>query len=148
MSEGKPRKRLKKAPAKAEPEEKPLPRGSVRMFQLNEGLPNISKINEELLDMVDVLMGRVAPPAPLRGTTLALLEVADAYYARASEIKMQIQKLEREGRVIRGAPLYKLRTGELATFMEMAKRASELGSRRLTDESLAWDQEKYGRESG
>lgn len=136
------KKRLKKTPK--EPE---LPKGSVRMFRLGEGLPNMSKLNEELLDMTDVLMGR-EPPAPrLRGTTLALMEVADAYYARASEIKMQIQQLEREGRVMRGAPLYKFRTGELATFMEMAKRAAELGSRRLTDEQLAWEQERLGRES-
>lgn len=147
MSEGKPRKRLKKAPAKAEPEEKRLPRGSVRMFMMGEGLPNMSKLQEELLDMTDVLMGRVAPPAKLRGTTLALMEVADAYYARASEIKMQIHRLEREGRVMRGAPLYHFRTGELATFMEMAKRAAELGSRRLTDEQLAFEQERLGRES-
>lgn len=139
-------KKLPKKQAEPEQEERELPRGSLRMFRVGSGLPNMAKLQEEILDMTDVLMGRVAPPPKLRGTTLALMEVADAYYARASEIKMQIHRLEREGRVMRGSPHYQFRTGELATFLEMCKRASELGSRRLTDESLAFEQEKYGRE--
>lgn len=143
-------KRLRKSPTKTtetEPEERPLPRGSLRMFRVGEGLPNMSKLQEELLDYTDVLLGRVSPPASVRGSTLALLECADMYYARASELKMQILRLESEGRILKGSPHYRFRTGELATFLEMCKRASDLGSRRLTDESLAWDQEKYGRES-
>lgn len=96
--------------------------------------------------MTDVLLGRMDPPKNVSGVT-ALLECADAYFARAAELTMQIQKLEREGRVTRSDPHYKFRTGELRTFMELAKRAADLGSRRLTEEQLAFEMAQYGRES-
>jgi hypothetical protein len=41
---------------------------------------------------------------------------------------------------MRGSALYKFRTGELRSFIELSKRASELGSRRLTQEQLLHDQ--------
>ena len=127
-------------------EREEMPRGTLRAFKLSEGLPNLTVLQEELQDMTDVLMGRVSPPVKLRDRTLALMEVADAYFARASEIKMHIHRLEREGRVLRGTPLYQFRTGELATFMEMSKRAADLGSRRLTEESNTIEAEERGRE--
>lgn len=139
-------KRLKHRSA-PESEERALPQGSLRAFKLGEGLPNLTMLQEELADMTDVLMGRVAPPVRLRDRTLALMEVADAYYSRASEIKMLIHRLEREGKVVRGTPLYQFRTGELATFLEMSKRAADLGSRRLTDEQLEFEMQNQGRES-
>ena len=37
---------------------------------------------------------------------------------------------------MRGSPLYKFRTGELRSFLDLSKRAAELGSRRLTQEQL------------
>lgn len=95
--------------------------------------------------MTDVLLGREAPPVKPGPT--ALLETADAYYARAAELTMMLQKLEREGRITKADGHYKFRTGELRTFMEMAKRAADLGSRRLTEEQLKFEMEQYGRES-
>lgn len=95
--------------------------------------------------MTDVLLGRTQPDIDARHLTL--MEVADAYFARASEIQMLLQKAEREGTITRGSAHYKFRTGELRTFLEMSRRAAELGSRRLTEEQLVWEMEMYGRES-
>jgi hypothetical protein len=41
--------------------------------------------------------------------------------------------------VIRGSPYYKFRTGQLRSFIEMAKLMAELGSRRLTQERLLFE---------
>lgn len=95
--------------------------------------------------MTNVLLGRL--PSPIQAGVLSLMEVADNYYARAAELTMLIQKAEREGDIGKGSEFYKFRTGELRTFMEMAKRAADLGSRRLTFETLKNDQATYGRES-
>jgi hypothetical protein len=128
-------------------DEEALPRGSLRVFRVGEGLPNLTMLRQELQDYTDVLLGRESPPRGTRGRTLSLMECADAYFARASEVKMQIQRLEAEGRVMRGSAHYKFRTGELQTFMDMARKASELGSRRLTEATLRMEAEKYGHET-
>jgi hypothetical protein len=100
---------------------------------------------EELQDMTDVLMGRVDPP--IDAGYLTLMEVADAYFARASEMTMLIHEAEREGRVSKGSAYTKFRTSELREFKELAKKASELGSRRLTNEQLRYEMEQHGKES-
>lgn len=102
-------------------------------------------MSNELQDMTDVLLGRMDPPT--HKGIMTLQEVADAYFARASEMTMLIQKGEREGHIDKGSPQYLFRTGELRTFMELAKRAADLGSRRLTDEQLRFEMEQFGRES-
>lgn len=117
----------------------------VRMFRLGEGVPPIPVMVNELQDMTDVLMGRTDPP--MTNGTMTLMEVADAYYSRASEMTMLLQKAEREGTVLRSSAHYKFRTGELRTFMDMAKRAADLGSRRLTEEQLRFEMAQFGRES-
>lgn len=117
----------------------------LRRFALAEGLPALSALRGELLDMTDVLLGRAESPIPARRME-ALMEVADAYFARASEMTMLIQQAETDGRVPKNHPYYKFRTGELRTFMEMAKRAAELGSRRITVVQLRFEQERTGRE--
>ena len=117
----------------------------LRAVVLSEGLPTPSSILGEIQDMTDVLLGREDPPID-RGA-LTLMEVADAYFARASELTMLIQKAEREGQVPRGSGYYKVRTGELRTFLEMAKRAADLRSRRLTLEQLQFEMATHGRES-
>jgi hypothetical protein len=114
------------------------PLGSlVRNVQVGEGLPPVEELEEELEGYMDVLMGRVPPPVD--AGILTLQEVADAYFARASEIQFQIHKLERKGDVFRGSTYYKFRTGELRTFLDLSKRAAELGSRRLTHARLLHD---------
>lgn len=121
------------------------PSRRLRAFELGEGRPNITAMRAELADMTDVLMGRAEPP--IDAGRLTLMEVADAYFARASELTALIQQAEVDGYVAKGGNEYKFRTGELRTFMEMAKRAADLGSRRLTNEQLNFDMAKYGRES-
>lgn len=119
--------------------------GSLRTFNLGEGLPSLSQLRDELQNMVDVLMGRKRAPVNANRTE-AMMEVADAYFARASEIMMMLQKLEADGRIRKGSHHYKFRTGELRTFMEMAKRTADMGSRRITVKQLQFDQERYGKE--
>lgn len=80
--------------------------------------------------MVDVLLGRVEPP--IQSGTLTLMEVAEAYHARACEITLRIQRMENDGVEPRGSAAYKFRTGELRTFTDLCSKAIELGSRRLT----------------
>ncbi|QZE10870.1 hypothetical protein SEA_CHISANAKITSUNE_110 [Gordonia phage ChisanaKitsune] len=116
----------------------------LRTVHIGEGVPSIPVMNNELLDMTAVLLGRVDPP--ITGL-MALMETADAYYARAAELTMLLQKAEREGTVTRGSAHYKFRTGELRTFMDMAKRASELGSRRITFAQMQAEASRTGRDS-
>lgn len=92
----------------------------------------------ELDDMTNVLLGRVDPPIDVGVGTLA--EVANAYYSRAAEITMKMQQAEAEGLIMRGSRGYRFRTGPLRTFMEMAGKAYELGSRRITLEQIRVDQ--------
>lgn len=118
---------------------------TLRAVPLGQGLPPIPDLMTEIEAMADVLLGRCPPP--IEAGHLTLLEVADAYYARAAEITMQIQKAEREGLVTKGSGFYRFRTGEVRTFMEMARRAADLGSRRLSDEKLRFEMARHGRES-
>lgn len=119
--------------------------GRLRAIQVGQGLPSITMMATEIQDMTDVLLGRVEPP--IDAGHLTLYEIADAYYARAAEMTMLLQKMEREGQITRGSAHYKFRTGELRTFLEMSKRAADLGSRRLTYESLRMEAIMLGRES-
>lgn len=117
----------------------------LRAVRLGEGMPSIPKMEEEIIDMTNVLLGRA--DAPINHGTMSLMEVADSYYARAAEMTMLLQQAEREGTITRGSAHYKFRTGELRTFLEMAKKASELGSRRVTAEQMRLEAERYGRDS-
>lgn len=101
---------------------------------LPSGLPSPDEIYDELQYYCDVLLGR--EPSPINSPYLTLAEVATAYYARAQELDMLIHEAERAGDVVRNAPHYKIRTGALRSFIEMSKKMAELGSRRLTQESL------------
>ncbi len=120
------------------------PKG-IRAFRVGQGVPAIPQMMAELQDMTDILLGREVEPVDLG--YLTLMETADAFFARAAELTMLLQQAEREGRVTRGSSHYKFRTGELRTFMEMAKRAADLGSRRLTQAHLNYEMTKLGRES-
>lgn len=101
---------------------------------LGMGIGTVEDLREELLGYADVLLGRAEPP--IQSPYLGLAEVATAYYARAREIEMLIYEAEREGAILRGTPLYRFRTGALSSFIEMAKKMADLGSRRLTQEQL------------
>lgn len=111
--------------------------GKLREIQTKAGLGPIEEMEEELEEYMDVLMGRVPPP--IDAGHLTLMEVADVYFARASEMQYHILKAEREGAVFKGHSYYKFRTGELRTFLELTKRAADLGSRRLTQARLLYE---------
>lgn len=106
--------------------------------EVDAGLPTAEEIQDELLYYCDVLLGRQMPK--IQSPYLELCEIASAYYARASELDILIHWEEQQQRVMRGHPLYKMRTGQLRTFMDMAKKMADLGSRRLTQESLLYEQ--------
>jgi hypothetical protein len=89
--------------------------------------------------MRDVLMGRIKPP--IDNGVMTLMEVADAYFARAKEIEEIILRAETQGSVLRGTHTSKFRTGELRSFLELSKAAAELGSRRVTAARLQYDLE-------
>jgi hypothetical protein len=105
-----------------------------------EGLPSVEELMDELLGYANVILGRRDPPLQLDGFYLDLMEVAAAYYARAKEIDMLIHWEEQNRRVIRGSAYYKFRTGQLRSFIDMASKMADLGSRRLTQEKLLNDQ--------
>lgn len=104
-------------------------------------MPNLKRLERELDEYVDVLLGRKAPPSPINGErTDALMEYASTVLARGQEIAILLYRLEREGHITRGSTHYKFRTGELNMFNELAKRAMEMGSRRITYERMVFDQ--------
>lgn len=119
----------------------------VRTLKLGRGAEEALKLAVELEDMRDVLLGREDVPDGIQPGPLALMEVAEAYFSRACDIEQEILKKEREGRITASSHLSKFRKGELRSFKEMAKSATELGSRRLTATSLRFEQERQGRES-
>lgn len=103
--------------------------GHVRYFTLGDGY-DFAGMKEELRGYTQVLLGREAPPID-RGI-LTLMELAEAYHARAKEIEMELLELEAEGAVLRGSRPYKFRTGMLRSFIEMCSKTIDLGSRRMT----------------
>lgn len=102
------------------------------------GLPDVSELSDELQHYADVILGR--EEAEMVSPYLGMQEAATAYYCRAQEIDMLIHRGEREKVVVKGSELYHFRTGELRAFLELSKRAAELGSRRLAQEQLLHDQ--------
>lgn len=115
---------------------------TLNSVRIEAGLPEAGEIKEELLHYANVLLGR--EPCPIESPYLAMQEVATAYHSRAREIEMMIYELEAEGVIMRGSPLYKLRTGSLRSFIDLAKRCAELGSRRMSQESLLMQQRLDG----
>lgn len=91
-------------------------------------------MRDELNDMKDVLLGRVPPPVDTGISTL--MEVAEAYHARAREMEMHLHQAETEGHVMRGSRPYRFRTGELRDFIELVSKTIDLGSRRITAAQL------------
>lgn len=115
----------------------------IRHFELGSGLPDITALRDELEDMRAVLLGEVDPPIVMGIQTL--MEVAEAYFARACDIEQLILRAKAEGRSNR---IYdSFRTQEIRSFKEMAKSATELGSRRITAMNMQLERERVGRES-
>lgn len=103
---------------------------TLRHIQPPAGLGDVNDLAAEIESYADILLGRTEPP--IEAGVASLMECADAFYARACEIDMLIHKGERDFTIGRGSPLYKFRTGELRSFLDLSKRAAEMGSRRIT----------------
>ncbi len=114
-----------------------IPLHRVRVFTAPDEFGQLIDLREELDDMWDVLMGRVE--APIDVGVMTLMEVASSYHARAGEITARLQRMEADGDIAKGSPLYRFRTGELRTFTEVARAAIELGSRRVTQAKLEYE---------
>lgn len=103
--------------------------GSVRAFHVGAGF-NVPQMSQELSGYTDVLLGRALPPVDVG--VMTLMEIAEAYHARAREMEMEILEAERMGAVLPKSGPYKFRTGKLRSFIEMTKETIDLGSRRVT----------------
>lgn len=95
---------------------------------------DLVRMKHEIEGYVDVLLGRKTPPTD--NGILTLMECAEAFHARAKEIEMEILEMEAEGAVIKGSRPYKFRVGYLRSFIELASKTIELGSRRVTHRRL------------
>lgn len=102
------------------------------------GLGTVAELEAEVYGMWDVLLGRV--DSPVEGGYLSLQEVATAYHSRALEIEALIRQGERKKVFAKTSEHYLFRVGELAPFIEVAKKAAQLGSRRLAQEQLLHEQ--------
>lgn len=101
----------------------------VRYFKLGTGY-DLVRMKQELQGYTEVLLGEAPPPID-RGI-LTLMEVAEAYHARAKQIEMELLEMEREGVVLKNSSPYKFRTGYLRSFIELVDKTIALGSRRVT----------------
>lgn len=113
-----------------EQEEVTLPTTMLRETPLGQDLPTIAELRIEISEYIDCLLGRVRPP--INYGVMTLLEYASAVHARALEINALIHQGELNGYISRGSAYYRFRTGELRDFTEMASKAADLGSRRIT----------------
>jgi hypothetical protein len=104
------------------------------------GLPPVHELWKEIEGYMDVLLGRVE--SPIESPYLSLMEVATAYYGRGLEIDALIHHDERNMQVLKGSEYYKFRTGELRSFIELAKKCCDLGSRRLSQEQMLSEQRR------
>ncbi|NBO54512.1 MAG: hypothetical protein EBU84_07935 [Actinobacteria bacterium] len=104
-------------------------------------MPPIGEIRNEIDEYTAVLLGRTPPP--IDNGEMTLMEYANAVYSRAMELTILIQRAESDGSVLKSSKYYRLRTGELRSFTELAAKCIELGSRRVT-----WAQLDYSMQNG
>jgi hypothetical protein len=74
---------------------------------------------------------------------MTMMEYANAVYSRAMELTILLQRAEADGVILKNSKYYRLRTGELRSFTELAAKCIELGSRRVT-----WAQLDYSMQHG
>lgn len=91
-------------------------------------------MKDELQVYTDILLGR--KPPPIDAGILTLMECAEAFHARAKEMEMSLLNGEAEGAILKGSGPYRFRTGALRSFIEMAAKAIDLGSRRVTHANM------------
>jgi hypothetical protein len=95
---------------------------------------------DELHSYTQVLLGH--DDSPVVSPYLTLMEIATVYLARAYEIEMLIYEGEHTDAIPPGHLLRKLRTGPLQSFINMARKLADLGSRRLSQEQMLTEQRR------
>lgn len=97
----------------------------------------MQSLRNELDGYLEVLLGH--EKSPIDNGVLTLMEYANAVFSRGKEIEYRILRAEAQGAITKGSGWYKFRTGELRAFCEIALRAAELGSRRLTQAQMEYE---------
>lgn len=121
---------------------------SLQSFSVVDGLPYPQQIREELQGYRNILMGRKHPPQAVDlKSPLALMEVANMYFARACEVEQLILAKQDEGEIPKSGSYQQLRTQEIRSFKELSKSMVDVGSRRMTEQRVLFEQEKLGREA-
>ena len=105
------------------------PTHGVRYFKVGDGF-NLSDLQVELDGYMDILLGRLDPPN--ENGPMTLMEFSNAVYSRLREIEVAVLRGESDGTVTKGSRIYRFRTGELRSAIEMFDKAQDLGSRRVT----------------
>lgn len=136
------KRKVVRAPA---PTKRPDYKGKLRQFRIPSGLPTPDEIRKEIEHYRDVLHGRAEPP--IQKGVMTLMEVAEGYFSRACEMEQMIYQGKAEGWLPKNMGYEQLRTQEIRSFKELAKAATDLGSRRITFENLRFQQENRGMES-
>lgn len=114
----------------------------MRHTALPLGLPGVPELEAEIREYVAVLTGHQEPPFDMG--IITLMEVGNAYFARLNELRILILQAERSGAVDKSSPYAKIRTGDLAIAADLAKRCTDVGSRRLSHAQLMSDATKRG----
>jgi len=111
------------------------------VVDLPQGLPeDPNEVFDELEEYIAILLGHVDPP--IDSPYLALQEVATAFLSRAYELSILIHRGESDGSIKRGSKYAMFRTRSLRDFIEMCRKLTELGSRRLSQEVLLTQQRR------
>ncbi len=103
---------------------------------------DLHTMRQELREYTDVLLGRVPPPIDKGVSTL--MELAEAYHARAREMEAILHEAEADGYVLKGSKPYRFRTGQLRSFIELTRGAIDMGSRRITVAKMEYDMMEGG----
>lgn len=109
---------------------------------LGVGLPSLDTMRGQLDLFRDWLLHRIN--LPLNKGVGAYHEVAVATYARAKEMEQLILRQEADGTLVKGSALYKFRTGELRSFIDLAGKCIERGSREITEAQLVLEGMRQG----
>lgn len=104
---------------------------NITTVKLPQELGSVEELRMELDYMVDVLNGHDDSHGLELGE-LTLLELATAFYGRAMEIKMVLQRGEVTGEVLKNSAVAKFRTRELSAFEELCKEKIRLGRYRVS----------------
>lgn len=103
---------------------------------------DVVALQAECDHMWDVLLARKTPPELPHSPFLNLQEIAVAYLGRALELDGLIQRAVDNKDIPKNHPANQFRLHQLANLIVLARKAADLGSRRLTEFALLHDAQK------